>query len=38
VDYHLPFGGRKGSSYDPRDQGKYAQEFFTMAKTAYTQG
>ena len=28
VDYHVPFGGRKGSSYGPREQGKYAQEFF----------
>jgi aldehyde dehydrogenase (NAD+) len=37
VDYHVPFGGRKGSSYGPREQGKYAQEFFTIVKTAYTQ-
>lgn len=36
VDYHVPFGGRKGSSYGPREQGKYAQEFFTTIKTAYT--
>ena len=36
VDYHVPFGGRKGSSYGPREQGKYAQEFFTTVKTAYT--
>jgi aldehyde dehydrogenase (NAD+) len=36
VDYHVPFGGRKGSSYGPREQGKYAQEFFTVVKTAYT--
>jgi len=36
VDYHVPFGGRKGSSYGPREQGKYAQEFFTIVKTAYT--
>ncbi len=36
VDYHVPFGGRKGSSYGAREQGKYAQEFFTTVKTAYT--
>ena len=36
VDYHVPFGGRKGSSYGPREQGKYAAEFFTTVKTAYT--
>ncbi|VTU24059.1 aldehyde dehydrogenase family protein [Variovorax sp. PBL-E5] len=36
VDYHVPFGGRKGSSYGPREQGRYAQEFFTVVKTAYT--
>ncbi|RJF95599.1 aldehyde dehydrogenase family protein [Noviherbaspirillum saxi] len=36
VDYHVPFGGRKASSYGPREQGRYAQEFFTTVKTAYT--
>lgn len=36
VDYHVPFGGRKGSSYGPREQGRYAQEFYTTVKTAYT--
>ena len=36
VDYHVPFGGRKGSSYGPREQGRYAREFFTVVKTAYT--
>jgi aldehyde dehydrogenase (NAD+) len=35
VDYHVPFGGRKGSSYGPREQGRYAQEFYTSVKTAY---
>ncbi len=35
VDYHVPFGGRKGSSYGPREQGSYAREFFTTVKTAY---
>jgi acyl-CoA reductase-like NAD-dependent aldehyde dehydrogenase len=35
VDYHVPFGGRKGSSYGPREQGRYAAEFYTTVKTAY---
>jgi aldehyde dehydrogenase (NAD+) len=35
VDYHVPFGGRKGSSYGSREQGRYAQEFYTVVKTAY---
>lgn len=37
VDYHAPFGGRKASSYGPREQGRYAAEFYTTVKTAYTQ-
>jgi aldehyde dehydrogenase (NAD+) len=36
VDFHVPFGGRKGSSYGPREQGKYAAEFYTSVKTSYT--
>lgn len=36
VDFHVPFGGSKGSSYGPREQGRYAAEFFTTVKTAYT--
>jgi len=36
VDYHVPFGGRKGSNYGPREQGRYAREFYTAVKTAYT--
>jgi len=36
VDYHVPFGGSKGSSYGPREQGSYAREFYTQVKTAYT--
>ncbi|KPH04791.1 aldehyde dehydrogenase family protein (plasmid) [Rhizobium acidisoli] len=36
VDFHVPFGGRKGSSYGPREQGKYAAEFYTTVKAAYT--
>ncbi|MEO1102593.1 MAG: aldehyde dehydrogenase family protein [Pseudomonadota bacterium] len=36
VDPHVPFGGRKGSSYGPREQGRYAAEFYTTVKTAYT--
>src|SRR5690242_9500344 len=36
VDYHVPFGGRKGSSYGAREQGSYSREFYTTVKTAYT--
>ena len=35
VDYHVPFGGRKASSYGPREQGAYAREFYTVVKTVY---
>lgn len=35
VDYHVPFGGRKASSYGPREQGSYAREFYTTVKTTY---
>jgi aldehyde dehydrogenase (NAD+) len=35
LDYHVPFGGRKHSSYGPREQGRYAKEFYTIVKTAY---
>jgi aldehyde dehydrogenase (NAD+) len=35
VDYHVPFGGTKGSSYGSREQGTYAAEFFTTVKTTY---
>ncbi len=37
VDFHVAFGGSKGSSYGPREQGTYAAEFFTTVKTAYVQ-
>jgi len=36
LDYHVPFGGRKKSSYGPREQGSYAKDFYTILKTAYT--
>ncbi len=35
TDYHVPFGGRKQSSFGPREQGQYAKEFYTVVKTAY---
>ncbi len=38
VDYHVPFGGRKGSSMGPREQGRFAAEFYTTVKTAYVSG
>jgi len=37
VDYHVPFGGTKGSSFGSREQGTYAAEFYTRVKTSYTQ-
>jgi aldehyde dehydrogenase (NAD+) len=36
TDYHVPFGGRKDSSFGPREQGQYAREFYTVIKTCYT--
>ncbi len=36
VDYHVPLGDRKGSSYGPREQGRYAAEYYTTVKTAFT--
>ena len=36
VDYHVPFGGKKGSSYGTREQGRYAVEFYTSVKICYT--
>jgi aldehyde dehydrogenase (NAD+) len=35
-DYYAPFGGRKASSYGPRERGRYAVEFYTTVKTSYT--
>jgi aldehyde dehydrogenase (NAD+) len=37
TDYHVPFGGRKNSSFGPREQGQYAREFYTTVKTTYLQ-
>ena len=36
VDFHAPFGGRKASSLGSREQGRYAVEFYTTVKTAYS--
>jgi alpha-ketoglutaric semialdehyde dehydrogenase len=36
VDYHVPFGGTRGSSYGPREQGFAAVDFYTQTKTVYT--
>jgi len=36
VDYHVPFGGVKASSYGWREQGTAAIEFYTRLKTVYT--
>ncbi len=35
TDYHVPFGGRKDSSFGSREQGQYAAEFYTQVKTTY---
>ena len=35
VDYHVPFGGTRGSSYGPREQGFAAVEFYTQTKIVY---
>jgi aldehyde dehydrogenase (NAD+) len=35
VDYHVPFGGSRGSSYGAREQGFAAVEFYTQTKTVY---
>ncbi|MDZ4375728.1 MAG: aldehyde dehydrogenase family protein [Phenylobacterium sp.] len=35
VDPHVPFGGTRGSSHGPREQGRYAADFYTAVKTAY---
>jgi aldehyde dehydrogenase (NAD+) len=38
VDYHVPFGGTRKSSYGAREQGFAAVEFYTQTKTVYTGG
>jgi len=38
VDYHVPFGGTKKSSYGAREQGFAAVEFYTQTKTVYIGG
>ena len=35
VDYHVPFGGRRSSSFGPREQGQAAAQFYTATKTSY---
>lgn len=35
VDYHVPFGGTRKSSYGAREQGFAAVEFYTQMKTVY---
>ena len=38
VDYHVPFGGTRKSSYGAREQGFAAVEFYTQTKTVYIGG
>jgi aldehyde dehydrogenase (NAD+) len=33
VDFHAPFGGSKGSSIGPREQGLAARDFYTESRT-----
>lgn len=35
ADFHVPFGGRKDSSFGPREQGRAAMDFYTTTKTSY---
>jgi len=35
VNHHVSFGGRNASSHRPREQGSYARESFTVAKTVH---
>jgi acyl-CoA reductase-like NAD-dependent aldehyde dehydrogenase len=35
VDFHVPFGGMKGSSFGPREQGGSAKDFYTVLTTTY---
>ena len=36
VDYHVPFGGMKASSFGPREQGFAAVDFYTQQRTTYS--
>ena len=38
VDYHVPFGGTRKSSYGAREQGFAAVEFYSQTKTVYIGG
>ena len=38
VDYHVPFGGTRKSSYGSREQGFAAVEFYSQTKTVYIGG
>jgi aldehyde dehydrogenase (NAD+) len=35
AEVHVPFGGLRGSSYGPHEQGRAAIEFYTQDKTVY---
>lgn len=38
ADPHVPFGGAKGSSLGPKEQGAAAREFYTHTTTVYLRG
>ena len=35
VDFYVPFGGNRDSSFGPREQGRAAREFFTKTRTIF---
>jgi aldehyde dehydrogenase (NAD+) len=35
VEYHVPFGGSKASSFGMREQGPVAVDFYSEIQTAY---
>ena len=35
IEYQIPFGGLKDSSFGPREQGPAAMQFYTETKTVY---
>jgi aldehyde dehydrogenase (NAD+) len=35
AEVHVPFGGMRGSSYGPHEQGRAAIEFYTQDKSVY---
>jgi aldehyde dehydrogenase (NAD+) len=38
VEFYVPFGGNRGSSYGPREQGRAAREVYTKTRTVLIRG